>query len=164
MVPIIRRIVQSARAGLPAADVHLMQDQLDPQLAPWRLGAMAFTALGGVAATVAILGLFSIMSRLVAERRPDFAIRRALGARTGQIVAPVLGRGLAVVATGAAAGLVVTWSSSHWLQPLLFHVGLLDASVVAPVLASLLIVALAAALMPARRAATADPMDALRAD
>jgi ABC-type antimicrobial peptide transport system permease subunit len=141
-----------------------MQDQLDPLLAPWRLGALAFTALGGVAAAVALLGLFSIMARLVAERRPDFAIRRALGAQTGQIVGPVLGRAIVVVVSGSLAGLLLTASSSRWIQPLLFHVTLLDGGVVAIVLAALLGAALLAAIGPARRAASADPMEALRAD
>jgi len=164
MLPAIRHVVQGARPGLPAADVRTMQDQIDPLLAPWRLGAMAFTALGTVAAAVAMLGLFSILARLVAERRGDFAIRRALGARTPQIVAPVLARGVGAVAAGAGAGLLVTAASRRWLEPLLFHVRLMDPVAAAVIVAATVAVAVAAALAPARRASLADPMDALRAE
>jgi predicted permease len=164
MVPTIRRIVQGSRANLSAVDVHVMETQLDPLLATWRLGATAFTAIGSVAATIAMLGLFSMMAYLVAERTRDFAIRSALGATASQIAIPVLRQGLVVVGGGAIIGAALSWVASKWLQPLLYHVRLLDGRTVTAVIVALLVVASIAALGPARRAAMIDPINALRSD
>jgi predicted permease len=164
VVRTVRRVVQSARAGLPAADVHAIQQQMDPLLASWKLGAMAFTALGVVAATIALLGLFSVIAYLVADRSREFAIRIALGAQARQILLPVVRQGTIAVGGGAAAGAFIALGVSHWIQPLLFHVRLLDTRVVALTVGALLLVSALAAVGPARQAAAQDPVDALRSD
>jgi ABC-type antimicrobial peptide transport system permease subunit len=164
VVPAIRRLVQGARPNLPAAEVHLLKDHLDPLLSAWRLGAMSFTALGVLAALIAMLGLFSVIAYLVAERRKEFAIRNALGARRTQILTPVIGQSLVVVTIGAATGLLIAWRAAPWLQPQLFQVKLLDPVVVGAVVMGLLAVAGLAATGPARRAANLDPMEALRTE
>jgi len=144
--------------------VRLMQVQFDPLLAPWRLGALAFTGLGVLAALIAMLGLFSVLAYLVAERRREFAIRGALGAQAAQILGPVVRQGLLVVGVGAAAGVLLAMAAARWLQPQMFRVQLLDPAVLASVLAGLLLMALAASLGPARSAAKADPMQVLRVE
>jgi predicted permease len=164
LVPVIRRIVQTALPGLPAADVHRLRNHVEPLLASWRLGALSFSALGVLAALIATLGLFSVMAFLVAERRREFAIRSALGARQGQIVTPVLRQGMVVAGFGLAAGLLVAWRAAPWLEPQLFHVRLLDPRVIGVIVAGLLLVAWAATLGPARRAARSDPNEVLRAE
>jgi hypothetical protein len=164
MIPAIRRVVQTARPGLPASDVHAVQDQLDPLLSSWKLGAIAFTALGIIAAIVATLGLFSVMAYIVAERGREFAIRSALGGRASQILRPLLQQGVVIVGGGSLIGVLVAWRASPWLQPLLYQVRLLDPWVVYAVVGAILSAALVAALGPARRAAVADPIEALRSD
>jgi ABC-type antimicrobial peptide transport system permease subunit len=164
LLPALRRLVQGFEPGLPAVSVHLMQTRLDPLLASWRLGAIAFTALGVVAAVIAGLGLFSVLAYVVAERRREFAIRGALGAQAGQILGPVLRQGVGIVALGCLAGAVIVWRGSPWVQPLLFHVRLLDPLVIGGVLVGLLLVALLASAGPARQATRLDPMDVLRSD
>jgi predicted permease len=164
LLPVLRRAVQGVRPGLPAADVHLLRDNLDPLLASWRLGAMAFTALGVLAACIAMLGLFSVIAYLVAERRKEFAIRSALGARRAQIAVPVIRQSLVVVGGGAAAGLLIVARAAPWLEPQLFGVTLLDARMIIAVAVGLLGVAVLAVLGPARRAASLVPIEALRSE
>jgi predicted permease len=164
ILPVLRRTVQGARTGLPAADVHPLREHLDPLLSSWRLGAAAFSALGVLAALIAMLGLFSVIAYLVAERRKEFAIRSALGARRAQIAGPVVRQALLVVGGGAAAGLLIVARAAPWLEPQLFGVILLDARMIVAVAAGLLGVAVLAVLGPARRAASLDPIEALRSE
>jgi putative ABC transport system permease protein len=164
LMPVIRRLVQGARPDLPAADVHMLQTHLDPLLSSWRLGAMSFSALGLLAALIAMLGLFSVIAYLVAERRKEFAIRSALGARRAQIMTPVIRQSVSVVTLGALSGLLVAWRAAPWIQPQLFQVRLLDPAVVVVVVVGLLGVAIVAVTGPARKAATLDPIEALRAE
>jgi predicted permease len=164
LLPALRRTLQGVRDGLPAADVHPLRDHLDPLLASWRLGAMAFTALGALAAGIAMLGLFSVIAYLVAERRKEFAIRSALGATRRQIAGPVIRQALGVVGAGALVGLYIVSQASPWLEPQLFGVTLLDARTVGAVAGGLLGVAVLAVLGPARRAALLDPIEALRSE
>jgi ABC-type antimicrobial peptide transport system permease subunit len=141
-----------------------MQDHLDPMLASWRLGAMSFSALGLLAALIAMLGLFSVIAYLVAERRKEFAIRSALGGRKAQIVGPVVRQSVSVVGAGTAIGLLISWRTASLLQPQLFQVQLMDPVIVAVVAAALLVVSVLAVSGPARRAASLDPIEALRAE
>jgi predicted permease len=164
LLPAIRRAVQTFESGLPAGDVHLVRAQRDPLLASWRLGALAFTALGVVSAVIAMIGLFSVLAYLVAERRREFAIRGALGARASQIVRPVVWQGTLVVSAGAVVGGAIIWRAAKWIQPMLFEVRLLDPLVLGGVLGAVLAMAVLSALGPARNASRMDPMEALRAD
>lgn len=162
-VETLRRTLQSLAVDLPAASVRPLQSQVDFLFASWRIGAIAFTALGALAAVIAVVGLTGVLSFLVSERRRDFAIRSALGARSDQISGPVVRQALAVVGIGGVLGAVAVWFASPWLQPQLFHTRLMEPGVVAPLLLALLAAALLAALGPARRAGTSDPMEVLRA-
>lgn len=163
MVPQVRSVVQGFVPNLPAVDVHPVQEQVDPLLASWRLGAFAFTALGAVAVTVALLGLFSVLAFFVAERNHEFAIRIALGARAAQVLVPVLRLGVLAVGGGALLGIAAAIWLARWIQPLLFNTVLLDPLVIALTLLGLLGLAAAAALTPAWQAARNDPASTLRA-
>lgn len=162
-VETLRRTIQGLAPDLPAANVTPVQSLLDGLFASWRIGAIAFSALGALAAVIAVVGLAGVLSFLVSERRRDFAIRSALGARSDQIAGPVVRQAVLVVGLGALAGAVAVRFASPWLQPQLFHTRLLEPVVVAPLLLALLASALLAALGPARRAGTSDPMEVLRA-
>jgi ABC-type antimicrobial peptide transport system permease subunit len=162
-VETLRRTLQGLAPDLPAVTVTPIRSLLDWLFAPLRVGAVAFTGLGVLATVIAVLGLAGVLSFLVSQRRRDFAIRSALGARPDQIVWPVLRQALAIVAAGALAGVAGARLAAPWLQPQLFHTRLVEPAVVSLLLAILLATALAAAFGPARRAGACDPMDVLRA-
>ncbi|MGE3526154.1 MAG: ABC transporter permease, partial [Gemmatimonadales bacterium] len=163
IIPAVRRVLQTTRVNLPAADVAPMEALFEPLLAPWRLGSYAFTGLGALATMVGAMGLFSVLSYVVAERRREFAIRTALGATVDQIAGPVLWRGLATVGTGVALGIIMALVSGRWLQPILFQTRLTDPLVLAIGIVLSLGLAALASLIPARRAAGQDPLEVLRA-
>ncbi|MBC7897659.1 MAG: ABC transporter permease, partial [Cytophagaceae bacterium] len=164
LLPVLRRAAQTIVPGLPYADVARVRDHLEPMLAPWRLGAIAFTALGVVAMVVALAGLYAVLAFLVAERRHEFAVRAAIGGSHRQIARPVTRQALLTVFGGLAAGLVVLLVASPRLEGFLFQVTVLDPLAIVGVASTVIALAWRAALGPARVAARQDPMEALRSD
>jgi ABC-type antimicrobial peptide transport system permease subunit len=128
------------------------------------VGAYAFTALGFIAASVAMLGLFSVLAYYVAERQREFAIRIALGAEASRILGIVARQGAMVTVAGLSTGIVVTWYATRWIEPLLYHTALLETWVLGAVSVALLTIAIMASLLSARRAATVDPATIMRAE
>lgn len=128
------------------------------------LGATMFTVFGGLALLLASIGLYSVVSYGVAQRRHELGVRVALGAQVADIIAMVVGEGMRVAAVAVALGIAVSWAAGHWVAPLLFETSPHDTVIFAGVALALLLVALVASLLPARRAAKADPAMALRAD
>jgi predicted permease len=163
VMPALRALVQAFAPNLPAVDVHPVDDQVDSLVASWRLGAFAFTALGVVAVVVAMLGLFSVLAFLTAERAHEFAIRQALGARARQILLPVLQQGTVAVGVGALIGIAGARLAARWLEPLMFETRLAEPLVLTLLAAGLLLFGAIAALTPARQAARNDPATVLRA-
>ena len=161
----IRRIVQGMALGLPAASTRQLGRELrQVMLAPWRVGAVAFTGLGVLAALIAFVGLLGVLGYHVAQRAGEFAIRAALGGRGSQIAAPVLRHGIIVVGAGALVGLIGVILLGRWLDPLLFQVKLTDPLPLLLLMGLLVLSGAAAALWPARKAAARDPMEVLRAE
>ena len=149
-------------AGYPV--VTPMTTNLEPEYRPWRLGATLFSGLGVLAMIVAMLGIYSTTSYGVTQRRHEFGVRVALGARVGDVLRQVLGEGLRTVATGVALGIALALIAGRLVSALLYGVAPRDPVVLAAVSAALMVVAVLAALVPAWRAARADPLTALRAD
>ncbi len=164
LMPALRQAAQTIMPGLPYADVARVRDHLEPMLSPWRLGAIAFTALGVVAMVVALAGLYAVLAFLVAERRHEFAVRAAIGASHRQIARPVTRQALLTVLGGLIAGVLILAIASPQLEVFLFQVTLLDPLAMAIIATMVLLLAWRAALGPARVAARQDPMQALRSD
>jgi predicted permease len=146
------------------AEVRPMNELLAPELRPWRLGANIFLLFGAVGLGLAILGLVTAISQAVAAERRTIGIRMALGAGRQRLVAEVVGRSFSVVAIGATLGLAVALAGAGRLAGLLYRVSPREPSVYGVVLVVVLSAAALAAYLPARQAATADPMVALRED
>src|SRR5688572_26628772 len=131
---------------------------------PWRLGATMFTAFGALGLLIAMVGLFSALAYAVSQRRREFGVRVALGARSSGIVGMVLGQGLRLAIMGLAIGLLIALVAGGQLAPLLLGVGPRDPLVALGVALALGVTALLAGLIPAWRASRVDPAEALRSE
>jgi len=141
-----------------------MDEILAEPLAQPRLGALLTSTFGLVALLLAAIGLFGVMASLVRERTREFGIRMALGASAGRVRMAVLRRAGLVAGSGAVVGLVVALVTSRLLSSLLFDVSPTDPIALGAACLVLLGVAAAAAYLPARRATSIDPVQALRSD
>jgi predicted permease len=144
--------------------VRPLQDSLDPQIRPWRLGATMFGLFGALALLVAAIGLYSVISYLVTQRRHELGVRIALGAQVGNIVGLVVSYGVGLAAVGIVIGMTLAFNASRWIEPLLFETSPRNPVVFASVAAVLVFVALVASAVPAWRASRVDPIEALRSE
>ena len=164
LFPAIRRVFHQMAANLPAPNIRTFQSQIDPEIQPWRLGAVMFGVFGGLALLVAAIGLYSVMSYTVAQRTHEFGIRSALGASSRRLVRSVLRDGLRVVLVGMVLGLGVVLLGGRYLAPLLYHTSARDPLILVSVTVVLLLSAVCAIVIPARRVTRVDPLEALRAE
>jgi putative ABC transport system permease protein len=158
----VRRQVLALDHNQPISDVKTLSTVLDESEDQRRL---IFTLLGAfsIAATLlAVLGLYSVISYSVVERTREIAIRQALGAQRGSILALILRQGVGVALAGIAAGIVGAAGATRLLNSMLFGVKALDPATFMLAAMLFMMVALAASYIPARRAASVEPMDALR--
>jgi predicted permease len=141
-----------------------MAEAMEPDYRPWKLGATLFTLFGMLALVVAGVGVYSSVSYGVSQRTHEFGVRVALGATTGNVLSQVLAEGLQTVVIGVVAGIVLALAAGRLIASLLYGVKAGDP--VAMLVASWTLVAVAAiaSLIPAWRAAKANPVEALRAD
>lgn len=162
LVAPVRSAVQSIDPEQPIADVRTM-DQWMMRSLEGRRTPMALLALfGGVALILSAIGIYGVLAFGVAQRVREFGIRQALGADRRSILALVLRQGLRTTAIGLVIGLVGSFVVTRYLQSRLFGVEAHDPAVFVTVTALLLMVALVACYVPARRATQVDPMTALR--
>ncbi|HEY7388659.1 MAG TPA: FtsX-like permease family protein, partial [Bryobacteraceae bacterium] len=148
----------------PVYDIRSMQDWVDRNLQARNLMTTLVAVFAGASVLLACLGLYGTVSYAVGLRFREFGLRIALGAQPGKVRGLVLGYAGRLAIAGSAAGLVLVWPAGRALQSLLYGVGKYDltALVAAPIL--LLAVALLAGLVPACRAARADPAITLRSE
>jgi predicted permease len=164
MVGVVRRAVQELESDAPFVDVRVLGDILDPQMRPWRMGAALFTAFGVMAALLAALGLYSAVAYAVTQRTREIGVRLAIGARVASVVKLVVGDGLRITLVGVALGLVAAVVISGSIADLLFETSPRDPLVLLAVAGGLIVLAVLASLLPARRAARVSPSVALRVE
>jgi predicted permease len=160
----VREALRSLEPNLPYLLATPLQDRVAPELMPWRLGAVLFSAFGALALALAGLGLYGVVAYDVAQRRREVGVRMALGARAANVLRMVLGDAVRVIVSGLVTGVVAAVVAARWVEPLLFHVSARDPLVHAAVAGVLLVSALVAATLPAVRAARLQPTEALRDD
>lgn len=163
---LIRSLRVAAQTSAPNAVVEgvmTMEDKAASTLSRPRLYAVLLTTFGAFALTIAGVGLFGVLSYTVALRAREIGVRSALGARTSDIIALVLKQSMAIALTGIGAGMLASLWLTRALQGLLFGVTAHDAMTFVAVAGVLLAVSALATVLPARRAASLDPVKALRA-
>jgi putative ABC transport system permease protein len=162
MAEAARRHVREIDPLMPVADVQTMERVLSASVSAPRFEAVLIGLFGAVAASLAAIGVYGVMSLSVALRRRELGIRTALGAGPQDISRLVLGEGARMAGAGIAIGLVAAFVAGRWIQALLFDTPPADPSTAAATAALLLAITLAACYIPARRAARADPVRAMQ--
>jgi predicted permease len=162
VVPAIREAVREIDPNLPLGDVATMQQVRDSTLSgasrpAWLIGSFAL-----VAALLAAIGLYGVISYSVTQQRREFGIRIALGARSADLFSYVLRNALAVVLAGLAFGLTGVFALTRVMRSLLFEVSPLDPLALAVACFAMMLIGLFAGFLPAIRAARVDPVVTLR--
>jgi len=160
----LRTAVSDVSNDIYFADVHAVSERVDQKLTQWTLGAWLFTAFGLLGLVVACVGLYSILSFDVAQRTRELGIRSALGAESMRLVSASLRNSLACVVGGLVIGTGIALVAGRLLESLLFQTSSSDAGVYAFVFGTLLLCGVAASFFPARRAASADPIEVMRTE
>jgi putative ABC transport system permease protein len=146
----------------PVSDVASMNEVVDASEGQLRVMMMLLAVFAGVATLIAVVGLYGVVAYSVAQRTKEMGIRRALGAERGNIVSLVVGQGLRLTLAGVVLGVCGALSLTRVLQGLLFHTSTTDPMTYAGIACLFVVVAAVAAYFPALRAASVDPMQALR--
>jgi putative ABC transport system permease protein len=160
----LRAAVRSLDPQLPPTQMQTMEQAIGGSKAPRRFNTVLISSFAAVALLLTMLGIYSVIAFTVAMRLHEMAIRMALGSERSGIVRLVLSSGLKLAAAGCAIGLVGALFAARLLQSLVFGVSALDPLVLTLATFTVLMLAMAAALPPARRAAAINLTDALRAE
>ena len=160
----LRAVVRSLDPLLPLTGVQTMDDVVAQSEAPRRFNTIVISSFAAAAVLLAVLGIYSIIAFSVASRVQEMAIRMALGSRRSHIVRLVVLSGLRLAAIGCVLGLAGAAAASTILRSFLFHVSPFDPIVMILATLAVFVLALAASALPARRAASTDPLKALRAE
>jgi len=158
--------VRDIDPSIPILSLKTFAQYLDSNLDLWlvRAGAALFSIFGGLALGLAVVGLYGVKAYSVARRTREIGIRMALGAQAGAVLRMIMREGSIMLFAGVALGLLLAMATAKILSGILYEVGALDpiAFTVAPLV--LIIAALIATWLPARRATRIDPAQALRAE
>jgi predicted lysophospholipase L1 biosynthesis ABC-type transport system permease subunit len=162
MVPLIRNLINRKDANLPMNRIASEAQQIDQQVFNERLIARLSSFFGLLALLLACTGIYGLLSYEVTRRTREIGIRMAIGAQQRDVVRMVVRQGLLVALAGAGIGTAASFAARGLLTAILYRVRPGDPVTLAAVAVLLLLVALAACYLPARRATKVDPMVALR--
>jgi putative ABC transport system permease protein len=157
----IRREVQAIDPDQPVGNRTLAQ-QFENSISQPRFYTLLLGLFAGVALVLATIGIYGVMSYMVAQRTHEIGIRMALGAQRRDVLKIVIGQGLKLAVIGVAVGLALSFMATRLLSSLLYGVSSLDPITFAFIPLLLTAVAVAACFIPARRATRIDPLVALR--
>jgi ABC-type antimicrobial peptide transport system permease subunit len=162
VVPAIRRVVAELDPQVPITEVAPMEQLLATSLARRSFTMTLLATAAALALVLSAVGIYGVISYVVAQRHGEIGIRMALGARTGQVSGLVVRQSLTLAMVGVAIGLVGALATTRVLGALLFGVSPTDPVVLSAATLLLLSLAALASYFPARRAARVDPVEALR--
>jgi predicted permease len=162
LIPEMRRTIWQIDPQVAIPSIKSMDDQVSESVAEDRFQAMVLSGFGAAALLLALLGVYGVLAYSVSLRRREFGIRIALGSGRNMLVGLVLRQAAKPVLLGTGAGLVVALIVLRWVRGLFYQTPAMDPLSVGGSVALLLVAAAVAAIIPARGAASTDPMRALR--
>lgn len=162
MAPALRQQVWAGDRNLAIAALGTMNDVVSSSITQQRFILTLLACFAGLALILAAVGIYGVMSYAVTQRTHEIGIRMALGARVGDVLRLVFRQGLVLTLIGIALGMALSFGLTRLMKSLLFDVTPTDAMTFALVAVALVVVALLACLVPARRATKVDPLIALR--
>ncbi len=159
---LVRAAVQDVDPNLPVAGLWTMRSQLHRSLAQQRFAVQLMGAFAGAALFLAALGIYGVLAYLVRQRAREISLRIALGARQTDVVRLVMQGAMIILGVGALSGLVAAVALTRVMSSLLFGVSATDPTTFFAVTCVLILAGIVASYLPAKRAATLDPMQVLR--
>ena len=162
LAPALRQAVAEVDRTVPVADVRTMEHIVSESVTQPRFNLFLLGLFGGIALLLSAAGIYGVTAYTVTQRTHEMGIRLALGAQVSDVLKLVLGQGMAVIGIGLVIGLAASFALMRLMRSLLFGVGENDPLTFAAITLVLLLVALLACYIPARRATKVDPMIALR--
>jgi putative ABC transport system permease protein len=162
MTKSITAVVRTLDPDLPLDEVKTMDQHVHESVAGERFSTVLFASFAGVALLLAAIGIYGVMSFAVAQRTHEIGLRIALGAGPQQVLRLVLREGMLLAFAGLGVGLAGTYFVGRLMKSMLYQVNAMDPAAIGAVTAVLLLSALLACYIPARRATRVDPMVALR--
>ena len=160
----LRQVVRSIDPALPPPAITRMTEALADKMAPRKFTFLLLGLYASLAALLAVVGLYGVLTHVVADRTREIGIRAALGADRARVVRMIMRQGAVLVAAGTAGGLVAAAAMTRLVKSLLYGISPNDPSTFAGVTLGLAVVAMLATLLPAWRAAHVDPIVALRSE
>ena len=162
IVPAIRTVLKSVDPMAPLTSVETLQDRVDEQMAPTRFVLRLFGLFAVVALGLSMLGIYSVLAESVAQRTPEIGVRMALGATADSVARLILSQGARLVGVGLAIGVAATLLARQAMSNLVFGVPTTDGLTYLVSCLAVVVAAIVACWLPARRAASVDPVVALR--
>ena len=164
MLDTIRDTVNSIDPDLPVYQRRTLAELVQEELVPWRFSMTLLAGFAAVALLLASAGIYGVMAYLVEQRTHEVGVRMALGARPSDVLRLVVAQGAKLAFLGVLAGVAASLALTRLMSSLLFNVSSTDPMTLSAVALLLVVVALAACAIPARRAANVDPAVALRCE
>jgi ABC-type antimicrobial peptide transport system permease subunit len=158
----VREAIRAVDRGVPTYNLKTMNDVVSSSAAPRRIPMLLLSTFAGVAMLLAMLGIYGVTSYYVTQRTHEIGIRMALGAQIGDVLKLVLRRAMLLAVVGIVVGVAGAISVTRYMTSLLFGVKPIDTLTFVGVAVVLAVVVFVACLVPARRAAKIDPLEALR--
>jgi predicted permease len=164
LVPAIRSKVQELDKQLPISSVRTMEEIVEGSISTSRTNTLLLALFAGIALALAAIGIYGVMAYSVAQRTHEIGVRMALGAQSSDALKLVLKQGMRLALAGVLIGLIAAFGLTRLMKTLLFGISETDTTtfIIIPLL--LVVVAMLACYLPARRATKVDPLIALRSE
>jgi putative ABC transport system permease protein len=158
----MQRLISSIDRSAPISDLMTMEQALSDSIAPRRLNLFLLSSFAAVAFSLALIGIYGVISYSVTQRTQEIGVRIAPGAERNQVIRMVVGQGLRITLIGVTAGFIAAVALTRFMAGLLYGVTPHDSSVFVVVALTITVTALLASWGPALRASLVDPVTALR--